>query len=105
MTDKRETLDMEISVVIPCYNAGRWIVDALRSVVAQTYQPHEIIVVDDVSSDDSVEKIQSCGIKVKLLHTQRANGAGARNVGIRQVTGDWIAFLDADDIWKNGYCS
>lgn len=95
--------DMKISVVIPCYNAEKWIVKALESVASQTYPPHEVIVVDDGSSDHSVEKIQTCNVEVKLLHTQRANGAGARNAGIRASSGDWIAFLDADDIWYENH--
>ncbi len=90
---------MKFSVVIPCYNAGRWVEEALRSVAEQTHQPHEIIVVDDGSTDDSLDRIKASGVDVRLLHTQRANGAGARNVGIEAATGDWIAFQDADDVW------
>ncbi|MGH8653458.1 MAG: glycosyltransferase family 2 protein [Gammaproteobacteria bacterium] len=90
---------MRISVVIPCYNAGSWIGDALRSVAGQKYQPDEVIVVDDGSTDNSVEWIKSCGVPLRLLHTTRANGAGARNAGIKAAKGDWIAFLDADDVW------
>ena len=90
---------MRISVIVPCYNAAPWVAQALQSVAAQTRAPHEIIVVDDGSSDDSVERIRNCGAPVRLLHTQRANGAGARNAGIEAATGDWIAFQDADDVW------
>ena len=90
---------MRISVVIPCYNAEPWIGEALRSVAEQTYPPHEIIVVDDGSTDASVQRIQDSGIDVKLLHRQHGNAAAARNSGIELATGDWIAFQDADDIW------
>lgn len=90
---------MRISVVIPCYNSDQWIQDALQSVAGQTYQAHEIIVVDDGSEDDSLEQIKSSGIAVKILSTMRLNAAVARNEGIKAATGDWIAFLDADDIW------
>src|SRR5690349_8692917 len=90
---------MNFSVIIPCYNAGPWIVQSLKSVAAQTYPAKEIIVIDDGSSDDSLAKIESSGVPVRLLKTRRSNGAGARNAGIEAATGDWIALLDADDIW------
>jgi glycosyltransferase involved in cell wall biosynthesis len=90
---------MRISVVIPCFNAGPWIATALRSVARQTEPPHEILVIDDGSEDDSLAQIRGCGVEVRLLQTLRANGAGARNAGIAAATGDWVALLDADDVW------
>lgn len=90
---------MRISVIIPCYNAEKFISHALTSVENQSITPYEIIVVDDSSTDRSVEVIKSSGINVKLFHTQRLGGAGARNAGISAAKGDWLAFLDADDIW------
>jgi len=90
---------MKISVIMPCHNCGRWVQEALQSISAQTYPAHEIIVINDNSTDDSVEMIETSGVPVKLLHTSYGNAAAARNEGIRHATGDWIAFLDADDIW------
>jgi len=90
---------MTISVVIPCYNAGLYVEETLRSIAAQTYAPMEIIVVDDGSTDDSIAKIQASGVPVQLIQTNHVNAAAARNVGISQAKGDWIAFLDADDVW------
>ncbi|MEQ9459407.1 MAG: glycosyltransferase family A protein [Phycisphaeraceae bacterium] len=90
---------MQASVIMPCHNAGRWVVAALHSIEAQTLAPHEIIVINDRSSDDSVEQIQKSGVPVKLLHTDFGNAAAARNFGVDHATGDWIAFLDADDMW------
>jgi len=90
---------MRISVVIPCYNSAQWIQDALQSVADQTYKVHEIIVIDDGSKDDSIEQIEKCGLDIKLLRTSHLNAASARNIGVKEATGDWIAFLDADDIW------
>jgi glycosyltransferase involved in cell wall biosynthesis len=90
---------MRFSVIIPCYNAGRWIGQTLASLAAQTLPPHEVFVIDDGSSDDSIEQVKKSGVAVTLLRTQRANGAGARNAGIRAASGDWIALLDADDLW------
>src|SRR5262249_34415469 len=90
---------MQVSVIMPCHNAGRWISQALRSAAAQTAPPHEVIVIDDDSTDDSVEQIQASGVPHRLLRVRANNAAAARNAGIALATGDWIAFLDADDIW------
>lgn len=90
---------MQVSVIIPCYNAAPWIAASLRSVAEQTCPPSEIIVIDDGSTDGSLDAIQSSGVDVRLVQTNRANGAGARNAGIEVATGEWIAFQDADDLW------
>jgi len=90
---------MRISVIMPCHNGGRWIADALRSVTHQTYPPHEIIVIDDSSTDNSLAEIDRSGAAVKLLQVKAHNAAIARNAGIEAATGDWIALLDADDVW------
>jgi teichuronic acid biosynthesis glycosyltransferase TuaG len=90
---------MRISVIIPCHNAGRWIEAALRSVAAQPYPAHEIIVIDDGSTDDSIARVEGSGVSVKLLRVDAGNAAAARNTGIEAATGDWIALLDADDVW------
>lgn len=90
---------MRFSVVIPCHNAGRYIADTLRSVAAQTAAPHEILIVDDGSTDDSVEQIRATGIPHRLLTVDCRNAAASRNAGIQVATGDAIALLDADDIW------
>lgn len=91
--------DFRFSVIIPCHNAGRWIGQALDSVARQIVRPHEIIVIDDASSDDSVAQIRATGIDVRLIQVQERNAAAARNRGIEAATGDWIALLDADDRW------
>jgi glycosyltransferase involved in cell wall biosynthesis len=90
---------MRISVVIPCHNAGRWIGETLQSVAGQTLCPHEVIVIDDDSTDDSVEQIRRSGLDVRLISARCRNAAAARNAGIEGATGDWIALLDADDLW------
>lgn len=90
---------MLFSVVIPCHNAGRWIGEALRSVAEQTVKAHEIIVIDDASTDDSVAQVEASGVPVRLLRVCEKNAAATRNHGIRAATGDWIALLDADDRW------
>lgn len=95
------TLPM-ISVVIPCYNAERWIGATLRSVLAQDWPKLEIIVVDDGSSDRSAELVRTQFPDITLLQQKNSGVAAARNLGIANAKGDWIAFVDADDIWLPG---
>jgi glycosyltransferase involved in cell wall biosynthesis len=90
---------MKVSVVIPCHNADRWIAGALRSAGQQTHPASEIIVVDDSSSDSSLAEIEASGVDVKLLRVNARNAAVTRNAGIEAAGGDWIALLDADDVW------
>lgn len=89
-----------VSVIIPNYNYGRFLSEAIDSVLAQTYRNIEIIVVDDGSTDDSLKILadyEKKGIKVII---QKNNGVGAaRNSGAAKSKGEFIAFLDADDIW------
>jgi succinoglycan biosynthesis protein ExoO len=92
-------MDFTVSVIMPCYNAGRWVAAALLSAAQQTLPCHEIVVIDDGSKDDSLDQIAASGIPVKLIKTTNANAAGARNIGIEAASGNWIAFLDADDTW------
>lgn len=91
-----------VSVVIPCFNAERFIAATLRSVYAQTGTALEVIVVDDGSTDGSAALVQREFPQLRLI--RRANGgvAAARNAGIAAATGDWVAFCDADDIWLPG---
>jgi glycosyltransferase involved in cell wall biosynthesis len=88
---------MNISVVIPAYNGSRFLPRCLNSVFAQTLKPQEVIVVDDGSSDNTAALAADLGAKV----ISRANGglSAARNTGIRNASSEWIALLDADDMW------
>ena len=90
---------IKVSVIVPCLNAERFLPASLLSVAAQTLAPYEVIVIDDGSTDRSVEIVKSMPMDVKLLRAQRRGGAGARNLGLRAARGDWLAFLDADDVW------
>ena len=94
---------MKLSVVIPCHNAEAYIDQALRSVAAQTHAPHEVIVINDASTDDSVARIRASGVANVIMETDFGNAAAARNVGLKSATGEWIAFLDADDYWYPGH--
>ncbi len=92
------------SVIIPLYNKEREVERAIRSVLAQTVSPFEIIVVDDGSTDGSaavVEKIASP--LVKLIRQPNAGETAARNRGMAEAAGDWFALLDADDEWRPGF--
>jgi teichuronic acid biosynthesis glycosyltransferase TuaG len=92
---------LKISVIIPTYNRSALLLRAIESVLNQTYFIHEILVCDDGSTDDSYNLIQNCmNHKIKWIECGR-NGMPSvpRNIGIRNSTGDWIAFLDSDDIW------
>lgn len=91
---------MKFSVVIPCYNAERWIAKTLDSVNGQTFSPHEVIVVDDGSTDGSTDYLRASSIPTTVLQTQNVGPANARNLGISKATGNWVAFLDADDWWQ-----
>jgi glycosyltransferase involved in cell wall biosynthesis len=91
-----------VSVVIPCYNAGRYIAATLRSVLAQDIDGMEVIVVDDGSRDDSVSLVRATFPQVRVIEQGNAGVAAARNNGIAAARGEWIAFVDADDIWLPG---
>lgn len=94
MTDKL------VSIIIPVYNAEKCIEDTIASIKAQTYKNYEIILVDDHSSDNSVEIIKRhLSDNVLLLINDEKGAANARNKGIEAAKGRFIAFLDADDLW------
>jgi glycosyltransferase involved in cell wall biosynthesis len=91
-----------VSVVIPYYNGARFIGQALDSVRAQTHQPHEVIVVDDGSHAEEAAALDLLARDAIVLHLGRNRGPSvARNAGVAHATGEWIAFLDADDRWEN----
>jgi glycosyltransferase involved in cell wall biosynthesis len=89
-----------VSAVIPSYNYGHFVCDAVESVLAQRYQPApEVIVVDDGSQDDTRERLAKYGDRIRYIYQDNRGLSGARNTGIREAKGEWIAFLDADDTW------
>jgi glycosyltransferase involved in cell wall biosynthesis len=89
-----------VSVVIPAYNARLYLADALASAFAQTYKPIEIIVVDDGSTDGTFELALGFGHAVSVTRIPHAGESLARNHGIAMARGEFIAFLDADDLWS-----
>lgn len=93
-----------VSVIMPSYNAEALIARSIQSVIDQSYQNWELIVVDDCSKDSTRRVVQSFveqDSRIKLIALSSNNGAPAapRNIGVREASGTWIAFLDADDIW------
>jgi len=87
-----------VSVVIPCYNAARFLRETLASALNQTCRPLEIIVVDDGSTDDSAAIAESFGPPVRVIRQANQGESVARNVGIAAARGDYLQFLDADDL-------
>ncbi|SMC50185.1 Glycosyltransferase involved in cell wall bisynthesis [Desulfocicer vacuolatum DSM 3385] len=90
---------MVVSVVIPTYNSGKYLVKALDSVFSQTFENYEIIVVDDGSTDNTRQIVQGYGKRVRYFYQAQSGPSHARNFGIRNAKGNLIAFLDADDVW------
>lgn len=91
-----------VSVIIPAYNCADFIGTAIRSVLSQTYEKYEIIVVNDKSSDSTAEVVNTFGNQVKLInHPVNMGAAAARNTGAAHSRGKIIAYLDGDDFWHN----
>lgn len=92
-----------VSIIVPVYNAGSYIEETVKRVCAQTYDRWELLLVDDCSGDDSREKIEALcekDARIRLIAKDRNEGAAlARNTGVRNAKGRYIAFLDADDVW------
>lgn len=96
--------DIKISVIIPAYNSAGYILKSLISIYEQTRPVHEVIVVDDGSSDDTVRVVNKYIydenlINISVISQPNAGPSAARNLGIKHSTGNYIAFLDSDDIW------
>lgn len=88
-----------ISCIIPCFNAAPFLAEAIESAVNQTLRPEEIIVVDDGSTDDSANIAKRYSDAVRYQLQDHGGTASARNLGLQLARGDYIAYLDADDLW------
>ena len=92
-------MSSEIGVIITSHNREAYLAEAIESVLSQTLQPHDVIVVDDGSTDESVAVARRYGDRVKVIEQANSGCAVARNTGAAAATGTHLAFLDDDDLW------
>ena len=92
--------DPLVSVIITAYQSARWLPETLGSVMAQTYGRWEVVLVDDGSTDDTVERIAPFRVRLRYVHQPNAGLGPARNAALALAQGDYIALLDADDVWE-----
>ena len=93
--------DPFFTVIIPTYNRATLVKEAIQSVLDQTFDNFELIIVDDHSTDNTIDVVQSYSDKriYRILNDHKKGPGGARNAGIHKAKGKWIAFLDSDDFW------
>ena len=98
-------MEIQFSVVIPLYNKEKYVEQTLKSVVGQTYQNFEVVIVNDCSTDNSVDVVKAIGDhRIKIIeHSENKGLSASRNTGINAATHPNIAFLDADDYWDSTY--
>jgi glycosyltransferase involved in cell wall biosynthesis len=92
-------LDHLVSIVIPAHNS-RYVLPAIDSILAQPHRPIEIVVVDDGSTDSTAQTVRGYAPEVRLIEQEQRGHPGARNAGIRAASGEFLAFLDHDDLWS-----
>ena len=90
---------IRFSIIVPNYNKGEYISECLNSIFNQTFKNYEVIVIDDGSSDNSLDEIKK--FDVRFFRTNRLQAGGARNVGMKEASGEYIIFLDSDDYLNN----
>ncbi|MFM7023002.1 MAG: glycosyltransferase family 2 protein [Flavobacteriales bacterium] len=97
------TAQVKVSVIIPFYKSELYLNAAVESVLCQSFQDFEIIAVDDGSSDQSLENLKKLpDPRIKIIRQENAGAAVARNTGVKEAKGEYIAFLDSDDLWAPG---
>lgn len=91
----------KVSIICPLYNCEKFVGRTIESVLAQTYDNFELLIVDDLSTDSSIEVVKKFNdVRIKLLFNDKNSGAAeSRNNALRNATGKWISFLDSDDLW------
>ena len=95
----------KVSIVVPTYNRARYVTEAVDSVLAQTFRDYELIVIDDGSTDNTKDVLLRYEGRIKYLYQPNSGVGAARNAGIRCAVGEWLAFLDSDDLWLPEYLS
>lgn len=94
-------MKVNISVIIPVYNAGRTLIRAVDSILMQEYESMEVVLVDDGSTDDSAvlcDELASQEPRVRVIHKENGGVSSARNAGLEVAEGEYVMFLDADDV-------
>jgi glycosyltransferase involved in cell wall biosynthesis len=89
-----------VSVIVPVFNAAAFVEQTIRSVLAQTYQAFEIIVIDDGSTDSTLDVVRNIGGPIRILGQPNSGVCVARNTAAREARGEFLAFLDSDDVWE-----
>ena len=95
----------EISIITPSYNSSKYLNETIDSVLNQTFEDWEWLITDDCSTDNSVEILEKqTDSRIKVFKTEKNGGAGhARNISLKNATGRFITFLDADDFWEPNF--
>lgn len=99
MAPQRSKNDIAVSVIIPTYNRGWILNEAIDSVLSQTFKDYELIVVDDGSDDNTADILENYSKKIRIIHQENQGVSAARNRGIVSSNGRFIALLDSDDLW------
>lgn len=89
-----------VSVILPVYNRAGWVARAIESVLRQTYQHLELLVIDDGSKDDTCRVLEGFGTRIMVLRQSHAGAEAARNFGLEHARGEFVAFIDSDDVWR-----
>jgi len=100
--EKEDRSTQRVSVIIPAYNRAKLLQEAVASALAQTSPVHEIVIVDDGSTDDTAEVVSSMPPPVRYIYQKNSGLSAARNRGANDATGEYLAFLDSDDLWEPG---
>ena len=94
----------KISIITPAYNCEKYLEQSVDSVLSQTWQDWELLIIDDCSKDNTyalMQKLAKKDERIRILQNPQNSGAAAtRNNGVRQASGEWIAFIDSDDLWE-----
>jgi GT2 family glycosyltransferase len=98
-----DPLRWRVSAIIPAYNRAAFLGETIGCLLAQTTPPHEIIVVDDGSTDETAAVVATFGELVRYMRIDNSGAPVARNVGAAMATGDWLWFCDSDDLWRRTY--
>lgn len=91
-----------VSVIVPTFNCAKYVGAAIESVLGQNYEPLEVVVVDDGSTDDTMQVVTAFGPRVRAFSQANSGPAAARNRAVREARGEYLAFLDGDDLWLPG---